>query len=116
VKCVQAGEAVGFRRDGSSRSVGRQRQGDEPGEGGDEGVLPWPVAVDPEVESSAAADQAGGDVQQPVTQLFGLGGGKSAVKEQQPGPGEQAQARPTSSTQTVLTFSCRDGRWFRPVF
>jgi len=34
------------------------------------------------VESSSAADEAGGDVQQPVAQLLGLGCGELAVEEQ----------------------------------
>ena len=68
--------------------MGRLRQGDEPGEGVDERVFPGPVAVDPELQSSSAADQAAGHVQQPVAQLLRLGSGQSAVEEQQPGPGE----------------------------
>ncbi len=70
------------------RSVSRERQSDEPGEGSDERVFPGPVAVDPEMQSSSASDQAGGDVQQPVAQLFGFGGGEGAVEEQHAGPGE----------------------------
>jgi len=69
-----------MRRGGLAGSADRLWQCREPGEGS---------CGRSEVESSGAADQAGGDVQQPVAPLFGFGSGQSAVHEQQPGPGEQ---------------------------
>ncbi len=38
------------------------------------------------------AGDSDGDVQQPVAQLLGFGGGQSAVEEEQLGPGEQVDA------------------------
>jgi len=67
----------------------RKRPAWSPGKGRDERVFPGPVAVDPEVESSSAADQADRGAQQPTAQLLGFGGRERAVQEQQPGPGEQ---------------------------
>src|SRR4051812_17180060 len=79
----------------------------EPGEGGDEGVVPGPV-VNSKVESSAAADEPGGNVQQPVSGAVSFGGGEGSVEEQHRRvQASGSQASPTSSTQTVLMFSCR---------
>lgn len=50
---------------------------------------PRPVAVDPEVQSSAGAHQAGGDVQQPVAQRGGFAAGQLAVEAEGLHPGEQ---------------------------
>lgn len=50
---------------------------------------PRPRRGQAQVAASAAVGDAGGDVQDPVAQPFGFGGGQLAVKQQHLGPGEQ---------------------------
>ena len=54
-------------------------------ERGGEDVGPAPGSVDLEAESSSAADEAGGDVQQPVAQCLGFGFGEVGLVVQQDG-------------------------------
>src|SRR5690606_9407302 len=58
-------------------------------ERGGEFVSPGPGRRDPHVEATAAAGKPCGDVQEPVAELSGLGGGEVAVQQQELGPGEQ---------------------------
>jgi hypothetical protein len=44
------------------------------------------------VKTAAAAGEAGGDVQQPVAEFLGLGGGQFAVQQQDASPGKQRGA------------------------
>jgi len=55
-------------------------------------------------------------VQQPVAQLLGSAVARAPSRSSSRVQASRLQARLTSSTQTVLTLSCRDGRWAKPVF
>ena|ERR1700677_1622379 len=63
---------------------GRQRDGRDAGESGEEVIDPGPVGGQPEVSASGAAGQSGRYVQQSVAQSLGFGG------DQRPGQREQA--------------------------
>jgi hypothetical protein len=52
-------------------------------------IDPWPVAGQAEVSASAAAGEAGGDVQHLEPKRLGLGGGEVTVEGEQPQPGGQ---------------------------
>jgi hypothetical protein len=63
-----------------------QRQGPQPSERAGEFDGPWPGGLQPQDEAAGMADDAGGDVQQPVAQRLGFGAGQRAGKEQRLGP------------------------------
>src|SRR5512132_2211383 len=53
---------------------------------------PGPALSDAQVGPAGGADDAGGDVEEPVAQLLRFGPGVFAVEEQRSGPGEQVDA------------------------
>src|SRR5512132_2724449 len=63
--------------------------GAKAGEGVREVGGPGPVAVDLELPGSSGADQAGGDMKEPVTQRWGFAAGQFAIQAERLDPGEQ---------------------------
>jgi hypothetical protein len=59
-----------------------QRQGPQPGERPGELDGPWPGALQAQDDPSGVADDAGGDMPQPVAQRLGLGHRQRAVQQQ----------------------------------
>ena len=84
---------------GVGHGTAAQRQGPQPGERAGQLGRPGPGALQAQDHAAGVADDAGGDVQQPVAQRLGLGHGERAVQQQRLGPagevlGGQDQLQP----------------------
>ena len=83
---------------------GRQRDGRDAGESGEEVIDPGPVGGQPEVSASGAAGQPGRDVQQPVAQGFGFGCGQFSGQREQPQQAVRSAAIAVAVSQAWLIW------------
>jgi hypothetical protein len=84
-------------------------------EGGGEFVFPRPGFRYPQTQAAAAAGEAGGDVQQPVAELFRLGAATSPSSSRTRIQASRSIAVGLSSSQAALTLKSREGKRPKPV-